>query len=273
MGEMILHVGLFQFRACLDKTIDDAGGVGEDALALSVVFDDFLDQRQAPCLLVQGDRQLHPPVHAGRIMIAVVFADAAQFVAHRNAQRLQQFGLADAGQFQQMRGFHRAGGQDDFAVATGFARDAALGVGDADRALAFQQNRGGHRLGDQGQIAARPGRFQKRARGGPAFAVLLGDLVVAEAFLLAVVVVRIARIALGRGGVDEGVQQFGAFPHFGNVQHAALVAGGIALALEIFRLLEVGEHGIVGPAAVSELRPGVVVERIAANIQHAVDRA
>src|SRR3984893_17249327 len=36
---------------------------------------------------------------------------------------------------------------------------------------------------------------------------------------------------------------------------------------------EVWQNGVVRPAAVAELRPGVVVQRIAAYIHHAVNRA
>src|SRR3546814_4455377 len=35
---------------------------------------------------------------------------------------------------------------------------------------------------------------------------------------------------------------------------------------------EIGQHRFPGPAAVAELRPGVVVERLATDIEHAVDR-
>ena len=61
--------------------------------------------------------------------------------------------------------------------------------------------------------------------------------------------------------------------HVGDVQRAALAAAVVAAALEMLRLLEVGQDLRIGPAAIAELAPGVVVERLAAHIEHAVDRA
>jgi hypothetical protein len=42
----------------------------------------------------ERDRQRYPPVHARRIVVSVILADAMQFVAHRDAGRLQYFGIA-----------------------------------------------------------------------------------------------------------------------------------------------------------------------------------
>ena len=61
--------------------------------------------------------------------------------------------------------------------------------------------------------------------------------------------------------------------HLGHVQRPTLAAAVVAARLEMFRLLEVGQHLLIGPAAIAELAPGVVVERLAAHIEHAVDRA
>src|SRR5262249_58345424 len=58
----------------------------------------------------------------------------------------------------------------------------------------------------------------------------------------------------------------------GDVQETTLAAAVVAAALEILRLLEVGQDLRIGPAAIADLAPGVVVERLAAHIEHAVDR-
>src|SRR6516165_5175962 len=47
----------------------------------------------------------------------------------------------------------------------------------------------------------------------------------------------------------------------------------IAARLVMLGFLEIGQYSFVRPAAVAELGPGVVVERIAAHVDHAVDRA
>ena len=60
--------------------------------------------------------------------------------------------------------------------------------------------------------------------------------------------------------------------HVGDVQQAAGAAALVRLALEVLGLLEVRQDALVRPAAIAELAPGVVVERLAADIEHAVDR-
>ena len=186
---MILHVGLFQLRPRLDEAIDDAGGEGQHAALLRIVLDDLLRELQAARLLVQRDRQLHPPVHPRREVVAVVLADAAQLVLHLDAERLQQLRLADARQLQQMRRLHRSGRQDHLGVAPHLMRLAVLAILDADRALALQQDACGMGLGLDPQIGPGARRIEEGARRGPAPALLLRHLIVAEAFLPAVVVV------------------------------------------------------------------------------------
>ncbi len=56
------------------------------------------------------------------------------------------------------------------------------------------------------------------------------------------------------------------------MERAALAAAVVALACEMLGLLEVGQHVLVGPAAIAELAPRIVVARLAAHIDHAVDR-
>ena len=128
-------------------------------------------------------------------------------------------------------------------------------------------------LGLDAQVLPATRGIEEGACGGPTPALLLGNLIVSEAFLLAVVVVAIARIALGCGRIDERIKQFGALDHVGDVQQAAATARLVATWLEMLRLAEIRQDRFIRPAAIAELRPGIVVERVAADIQHAVDRA
>ena len=126
-------------------------------------------------------------------------------------------------------------------------------------------------LGLDAQIGTGTRGIEEGARRGPAPALLLGNLIVAEALLPAVVVVAIAWPALGCRGIDEGVQQFGALDHVGDVQQSATTARLVATWLEMLGLAEVRQHCVVRPAAIAELRPGIVVEWVASDIQHAVN--
>ena len=144
---------------------------------------------------------------------------------HRNAEGVEQLGLTDAGQFQDVRRLDGSGGDDDFLVAAGFLGDAVLCVSDADGAFAVEHDFRGVGVGFDAQIRTGADRIEKAARGGPAFAVLLRDLIIAEAFLAAVVVIFVAGETFGAGGVDEGVQKFGFLDHVGDMQRAIGAAG------------------------------------------------
>jgi hypothetical protein len=121
----------------------------------------------------------------------------------------------------------------------------------------------------QVRAPARP--FQVGVGGTPPAAVQDRRLVVAEAFLVAAVVIGVARKSGCHAGVDEGVRQFVAQRQVGDVQRPVRAAHRVAAAAEGLAGLEVGEDGLIGPAAVAELRPGVVVEGLAAHVEGAVD--
>src|SRR3546814_1967219 len=53
---------------------------------------------------------------------------------------------------------------------------------------------------------------------------------------------------------------------------AALAAGLVAGALVMLGPAEIGQHRFPGPAAVAELRPGVVVERLARSAERSVGK-
>src|SRR5438034_7436628 len=93
--------------------------------------------------------------------------------------------VADAGEHQQLRGLERAGGHDYLAPSADLLYFLALPVFDADRALAFEQDAGGMAMGLDAQIGAiSPVRATIGARGAATFAVLLRQLIDAEARVL-----------------------------------------------------------------------------------------
>src|ERR1700733_1112427 len=147
-----------------------------------------------------------------------------------------------------------------------------LAILNADGAFSLQQDACRMGLGLDAQIGPATRGIEEGARGGPAPALLLGNLIVSETLLLAVVVVAIAWPALGCRGIDEGVKQFGALDHVGDVQRAATAARLVATWLEMLGLPEIRQDCVVRPAAIAELRPGIVVKRVASDIQHTVDR-
>ena len=149
----------------------------------------------------------------------------------------------------------------------------ALAVFDADRTLALDQDAGGVRLRLDAQIGARCHEWMDVAAcRAPALAIVLGNLVGAEAFLLlGVEVLADAELSLARGlQIDVSHRIVGAQP--GDMERTALA---VILAVEfgiVLRALEVGQHVGVGPAGVAERRPLIVIAAVAADIDHRIDR-
>jgi len=122
MRHVELHVGTVEARPRAHEAVHDACGQSEGAASGGIVLDDLPHQAEAPGLLVQRDRQLDPPVHARREVVAVVLADALQLMLDLDAVAAQQLGLADAGMLQHARRLHGAARYDDFAIDPCLAR-------------------------------------------------------------------------------------------------------------------------------------------------------
>ena len=207
-------------------------------------------------------------------MVAQVLADALQFVHRRDAQRPQPVALADAGEFEQLRRIDRAAGDDDLACGSRFALLAVHGIAHADATLAFQDER----LGDGALVDLQVGAAARRieiAEGG-ALAAAPGDrhLGHADAFLRGAVLVGIVGQAHLLGRLDHLLQQRHLVAwRMGDGEDALAAAEFVGATLEALHALEDRQHVLVAPAAISELRPVIVVLRLAADIDHAVDRA
>ena len=117
-----------------------------------------------------------------------------------------------------------------------------------------------------------------RAGRRKAFAVVqrmpfaLVDLEEARPLVVAVVEVVPARDADLLGGVAKGLEDVPAQPL---ARDLPLAAGAVQRALAAEAVLgaaEVGQHVVPAPAGIAELAPVVVVRRLAAHVDHAVDR-
>ena len=176
-------------------------------------------------------------------MVLQVLSDAGQMMQAFDAVLAERRGVADARQHQQLRGLERAGGDDHLAPRADLLQLLALPVFDADRALAFEQDAGGVRAGLDAQIgAAADMRMDIGARRTPAFAVLLRQLVDAEAFMLfGIEVLADPELALARALQEDLLHRIvGA--QFVDGERPALA---VILAVEIgvvFRAFEIGQH-------------------------------
>ena len=172
-----------------------------------------------------------------------------------------------------MRRLERAGGDDDLAAGADLLGLVALPVFDADRAFAFEQDTARLRIGFDPQIGTRGHvRMDIGPCRAPAFAVLLGDLIDAEAFmLLAIEILADPELGLTRG-LQEGLLHRVVGAQFVDGKGTSLA---VIRAVEIgivFRALEVGQHIGVRPAGIAERGPLIVVAAVAADIDHGIDR-
>ncbi len=151
-----------------------------------------------------------------------------------------------------------AGADDHLPARAKGAHNPALLVFDADRAAAVKQDAPRPRAALHPQIGAPTHeRLQIGARGAPPFAVLLGQLIEAAAFLLlAVEIVAHRKIRLARGLDEDRVEGIvrSRTRHIERAVRAMQRAGEILVGL---RLDEIGQDVGPGPTARALSRPAI----------------
>src|SRR6267142_694930 len=108
-------------------------------------------------------------------------------------------------------------------------------------------------------------------RRAPAFAVLLRDLVDAEAFvILGVEILADPELRLTRGLQKCLLHRIVGAQPVDSERSALAVVFAIEIGV-VFRALEVGQHVGIGPADIAQRRPLIVIAAVAADIDHGVD--
>jgi hypothetical protein len=122
----------------------------------------------------------------------------------------------------------------------------------------------------------RTSRFARRAqigsRGAPPPALAGGTLEVAGVLLPGTVEIVVGRQAGLDGGFDQAIGQFVAARLVGDAQRPIDPVEFVRPALLILGLAEVRQDAVVVPAYTAALAPFIVVGRVAAHVDHAVDR-
>ena len=129
------------------------------------------------------------------------------------------------------------------------------------------------RPADQAKVASPQRRAQIGIGSAPAPPAADHLLIEAAALLVTRVVVRVRRQAARRRGLEEGLAQGVPLALVGDHQRAIAAAPGRVAAAPGLGLHEVGQHVLVRPASAAELGPVIVVRRLAAHIEMAIDRA
>ena len=204
-------------------------------------------------------------------MVLQVLPDAGRSATTSMPCSVEMLGRADARQHQELRRIDRRGGDDHFTSCLNDLNLFASFDLDADGALILDDDAPREAF-DQTHILPLQRRPQIGVGGRPAAAAMDGLLHRAKAFLLGAVVV-VGRLEAGlAAGLDEGLVERierVAAPH---MQRAVAAAPAILAAVCVLHALEIGEHVGEGPAGRALFGPVVEVARMAAHIDHAVDR-
>ena len=165
------------------------------------------------------------------------------------------------------------GTKDQFAPRLERLDCASLQEFHAAGTFAGEQDAPRPRLRDHLQVGATGQmRGQIGARRIPAFAILLRNLMDADAFLVVAVEIGNHRESGLPGGLKVYFLERIHRPQIGNIERPALSVMLVPEILVVFRFLEIGQHLPPGPAVIAQRCPMVVVPGMAARIHHRVDR-
>ena len=155
------------------------------------------------------------------------------------------------------------------ASAHEFTVDAIANAGHAtaDHVEAFHES-----LRDDREIGPPLDRIEECLRGGAAAAVSDHRFEIGDALVVAAVVIGGRRDARFDTGVLVGIENRPANPRIDDRQFAAGAVRVAGAAEIIFAPFEIREHIVPAPPDIALLAPAVEVERMAAHIDHAVDR-
>ena len=98
-----------------------------------------------------------------------------------------------------------------------------------------------------------------------------GTLEIANAGLIAIVVIRVARNAGRNAASDEGFRERVEPIHICHGHTTIAPAAFLAKAKALFASLVIGQAICIAPAAIATLRPAILIPRLAAIIDHAID--
>ncbi|VWB89565.1 hypothetical protein BUB20358_04262 [Burkholderia ubonensis] len=272
-AEMQLQVGPLERRIALDEAarLRDVARHHPGA-AREVARERGRHLREPAHAHADQFRRIHARIDDEVDVIDQVRADVRRILHDRDAVPAQLVGRADARAHQQLRRVERTGRQDHFRARAERLHAPVARDRDADRALAVEADAQHRRIGDHMQVRT-VAAVDVRTRDAATRAVAMRDLVEADAFLRGPVEIVVERIAGRVRGLDESFGERIAKAQIGHRERAVRAVPCVRAAPVAFRAPEIRQHVLPAPARRAELRPFVVVERMAARVDHRVDRA
>ena len=178
-----------------------------------------------------------------------------------------------ARQHEQLGGTKSTPRHNDFFARTNFVCHAIDDVLHANGALAFKHDLRGMRLRNNVQVGLMAVRVQVSTCCIPTLSIFLSNLSRRNPKLLRAVVIWIERNALLIASLNKSLIERAGTSQITNIDWPIDAAVGVfTKALVVFRFFEIGQHLLVGPALVAKYRPVVIVKRIAACVNHGIDR-
>ena len=170
-----------------------------------------------------------------------------------------------------MRRGDSACGQDHLTPGDQGLRAMLAGAGDTDGAVIFQHNPRHLRIGEKRQIGPTQHRLEKAARRRPATTIFLVDLKIRNAFIIPhVEIVDFGNAALRRC-IHERIQDFPAHTRRIDAPFPASAMKNARTQIMIFVTLEQRQNIRPAPAPQADLRPGIIIRRLPAHVNHGVD--
>ena len=231
------------------------------------------ETRSARTFVVGRATRAKAPHHARGHMVDEVLAHPRERVRHLDALRAQHLGPADPGQLEQLGRADRAAAEHHLPCGQRFFLPAVAQVADPGAEFRVEHEPASQRVGRDLEIRPSPGGPEVAVRGAHPPAAADRGLGLADAFLARSVVVRVVRQAELRPGAEQGVVERAPVRDLADPQRSALRAPFVRSALEVLHAPEERQDVVVAPAAIAELRPGVVVEPLATHEHQAVDGA
>jgi len=206
-------------------------------------------------------------------VILQVAPDCGDVGHHLDVEPAQRLGLADAGQHQQLWRIDRAAAGDHLAPGPHEPHHTALKVLDPDCSACLEHDPQRQAARQHLQIGPSHRWPQVGAHRAPAPAAQRGLVHRPETFLpIAVHVLRV-RIPGLLGGLQERTKERIAHRRRGDGQRSALAVIRVRALQAVFGTDEIRQAMRVRPLLQAwPLRPAVVVEGMAADVNHAVDR-
>src|SRR5215510_2065074 len=206
-------------------------------------------------------------------VIHQVLADAGQVDDNGDVHRAQMIGGADARKHQRLQRIYRPARQDDFTIDARLLGTPVLNELDADDPIFVEEQSRDVGAGLDPQVRARQDRLEKSGGGAVAFAVLLGDLKIAYAFLRRAVEISVVFQPGVLRCLDEVVSQRIDAAQVGDVQFAAHAVKFARPAFVVLGFFVIRQDVVVAPAFDAKLAEAVVVAAIGPAVDHRVDRA